>query len=314
LFLTAGLSYDRVTFPANHRNTPISSGKETKDLFGPKAALVYSPSDWLTMRGAYARSLGGVSLDQSYRLEPTQLAGFIQTFRSVIPESVAGSVSAPTFDTYGAAVDLKFKTGTYIGVQAEMLSSEVNQRIGVFDFHDLHPPIVPSSARERLKFDERSIGITVNQLLAEQWSAGVAYKFVASELNNHFLDADNPAVIRSGFTNANNTARSDLHRFGSYLLFNHRSGFFARGEANWFAQDNILRTYHTNSARVRVELPHDEFPQFNIYIGWRFPRQRGDVTFGVLNLGGRDYHLNPLNSYAELPHERVYAAQLRLRF
>ena len=42
--------------------------------------------------------------------------------------------------------------------------------------------------------------------------------------------------------------------------------------------------------------------------------QRGDIALGVLNLGDTDYHLNPLNSYAELPHERVFTARLRLRF
>ena len=75
-----------------------------------------------------------------------------------------------------------------------------------------------------------------------------------------------------------------------------------------------MHTYDTNLTRVQIDLPSDAFSQFNLYIGWRFPRQRGDLTLGVMNVGGDDYHLNPLNSYAELPHERVYAAQLRLRF
>jgi tetratricopeptide (TPR) repeat protein len=312
LFVTAGLSYDNVEYPENFRSPPISPGQRSKDLLGPKAALAYSPQDWMTVRGIYARSLGGVSLDQSYRLEPTQLAGFVQTFRSVIPESVVGSVSAPTFETYGAALDLKFRTSTYVGIEAEMLSSDVDQELGVFESQ--FPNVVPSSTRQRLGFEERSIGVSLNQLLAEQWSAGVSYRFTSSELNVRLLDADNSGTAANGFTNANNAARSDLRHLAAYLLFHRPSGFFARAEANWFAQDNILHTYDTNSARVQIGLPSDEFPQFNFFLGWRLLRQRGDVTFGVLNVGGGDYHLNPLNSYPELPHERVYAAQLRLRF
>ena len=250
-------------------------------------------------------------------MEPTQLAGFIQTFRSVIPESVVGSVSAPTFETYGAALDLKFRTGAYIGIQAEMLSSDVNANVGVFDYVNFTVPMLPSSTRERLQFDERSVGITLNQLLADQWSCGVSYKFTSSELDLHLLEI--PTNIYWSFTNAENTARSDLHQFDAYVLFNQPSGFFARVDANWFHQDNTLKTFMRlgsgfDTARVEVKLPGDEFPQFNVYVGWRFPRQLGDLTLGVLNVGGGDYHLNPLNSYAELPHERVYAAQLRLRF
>jgi hypothetical protein len=309
LLLTAGLSYDQVTFPENHRLPPISEGEDTRDLLGPKAAVVYGPAEWIAFRGSYTRSLGGVTLDQSYRLEPTQLAGFVQTFRSVIPESVAGSVSAPLFDTYDAAVDLKFKSGTYVGLHAGMLSSEVDQKFGVFDFVNLLAPAVPSSSRERLRFDERSAGITLNQLLPEGWSCGASYQFVSSELNTRLTD-----VPVSVFTNADDTARSDLHHAAAYVLFNHPSGFFAGAEANWYLQDNTLRSHDTNSSPVHLELPGDEFPQVNLSAGWRFARQRGDVTLGVLNVAGEDYHLNPLNSYAELPHERVFTARLRLRF
>jgi hypothetical protein len=169
-----------------------------------------------------------------------------------------------------------------------------------------------SSTRERLGFEERAVGITLNQLLGNQWSAGASYRFTSSELNAHLLEI--PTSIFANFTNANNTAKSDLHQVGAYILFNHRSGFFARAEANWYEQDNSLRTYNATAARIKIDLPSDIFTQVNLYVGWRFPRQRGDVTFGVLNVGDGDYHLNPLNSYAELPHERVYTAQLRLRF
>ena len=62
------------------------------------------------------------------------------------------------------------------------------------------------------------------------------------------------------------------------------------------------------------DLPGDDFWQFNLYAGYRFPRLRGAVTVGVLNLGGEDYHLNPLTPYNELPHERVFVARLRLNF
>ena len=50
------------------------------------------------------------------------------------------------------------------------------------------------------------------------------------------------------------------------------------------------------------------------YIGYRFPRERGDITIGVLNLADEDYRLNSLNPYVDLPRERLFYARLRLNF
>ena len=50
-------------------------------------AVVWSPLREVTLRGVFSRALGGVSFDESFRLEPTQLAGFNQSFRSIISES-----------------------------------------------------------------------------------------------------------------------------------------------------------------------------------------------------------------------------------
>src|SRR5262249_37658972 len=99
LLLTGGVAFDQISFPINHRSPPVSDGETTRDQVSPKAALVWTPCPELTLRGIYSRSLGGVSFDESFRLEPTQLAGFNQSFRTIINESVAGSVSAPKYET-----------------------------------------------------------------------------------------------------------------------------------------------------------------------------------------------------------------------
>ncbi len=101
LWLTAGLAYDEVKYPDNFRAPPISAGQDQHAQFGPKAALVWSPIPQATARAFYARSLGGVSLDESYRLEPTQLGGFPQAFRSLISESAVGSVAARLTTRWG---------------------------------------------------------------------------------------------------------------------------------------------------------------------------------------------------------------------
>jgi len=114
-----------------------------------------------------------VTFDESFRLEPTQLAGFSQSFRNLISESVVGSVTAPTYETIGAALDLKFKSRTYVGIQGQFLNSEVNREVGVFDFSGAlppPPPIQPSSTAEHLDYDEYSTAATINQLISTSWS------------------------------------------------------------------------------------------------------------------------------------------------
>jgi len=88
-------------------------------------------------------------------------------------------------------------------------------------------------------------------------------------------------------------------------LFNHPSGFFARADAVW---------YHQHNTGYNPELPESDFVQENVFIGWRFLQRRLEVMLGILDLGNHDYHLNPLNVYAELPRERTFIARLNFIF
>src|SRR5204863_447221 len=82
-------------FPTDYRNSPIVSGEDSRDRLSPKAGVIWNPVGNLFVRGAYTQSLGGVSFDESVSLEPNQVAGFNQVFRSIISESVVGSVAGP---------------------------------------------------------------------------------------------------------------------------------------------------------------------------------------------------------------------------
>ena len=202
---------------------------------------------------------------------------------------------------------MKFKTRTYIGIQGEFLRSKVNQSIGVFDrfINDPNEPpftvrIVPSSTRQHLDYSEDAASITLNQLLSEAWAFGAQYSFVRSE-----LDVTHPQLtplVRSRLDSVNG---AELHNLNLSLLFNHPSGFFAQAESHWYWQQN---------SGAAASLPGDSFQQLNLFCGYRFPRQRGDITVGVLNATDEDYRLNPVTAYAELPRKAVFYARLRFRF
>jgi outer membrane receptor protein involved in Fe transport len=52
LRLSAGLAYDYLDFPANSEIPPLSTEQKHKDQISPKAALEWSPTRHLTVRGA----------------------------------------------------------------------------------------------------------------------------------------------------------------------------------------------------------------------------------------------------------------------
>jgi len=294
VWLTGGFAYDDITFPSNFRHPPLSEGEDHRSLFGPKIGLVYEVDPHVTLRGLFAKSLGGVSLDDSYRLEPTQIAGFPQAFRNLIPESVVGSVAAPEYRTYGGALDFKFGASTYAGLQLERLEADVRQTIGYFLFDNLDS-YDPSSMPENLYYRETSLMASVNQLFGEHFAAGVNYKFSKAAFTDSFPEL--PA--------ANRDEEARLHQFSGYVLFNSRSGFFARAESHWYQQQNL---------GYSQPIPGDHFWQHNLFAGYRLAHRRVELLLGILNLTDQDYHLNPLNVYSELPRERTLMARLNFQF
>ncbi len=300
VWLTGGVSYDYLKMPANYRTPPLSAGTEERHRLGPKAAIVWSPIAEVTLRGIYSQTLGGVSLDQSYRLEPTQLAGFPQAFRTVISESLVGSVAGPEHDVMGAALDLKFGMGTYVGLQVDRVTSDVERTIGVFRIQNSAAPYLPSTTGEDLNYEENSFSITANQLLGNGFVAGASYRVTRSELESTLPEI--PVAVLPG------AARDEsawLHQIGGYLLYNHPSGFFARFDARYYQQSN--RGYTPDQ-------PGDEFVQLDLQAGYRCFRRRVELAVGILNLTDQDYRLNPLTPYNELPRERVFAARFSFRF
>jgi tetratricopeptide (TPR) repeat protein len=306
LSITGGLSYDRLTFPTNYRNPPIIDGEDSRDRLSPKIGVIWNPLGNLYIRGAYTQSLGGVSFDQSVGLEPNQVAGFNQVFRSIISESIVGSVAAPTYDNAGILIEDRFSTGTYLGLQAIALQSDVDRTVGTFDAFlapfggRIDPPIVSSSTPQQLRYEEQSVVATVNQLVGDEWSFGARYQFMHSNLRTTFTEI--PTAVIPG---ADHTEEATLHQATLFALYNHPSGFFARAEAYWARQSNV---------GYAPDIPGDEIIQFNVYAGYRFRRNFGDITLGFLNINDQDYKLNPLNYYNELPRERTFVARVRFNF
>ena len=304
LQLIGGLAYDYITFPENFRTAPVSGDEKTEDRLSPKAGLIWTPLKNTTARFAFTRSLSGASVDQSYQIEPSQVAGFIQNYRSIIPESIAGENAGAKFETFDLSLEQKFHTGTYLGVSGEMLNSTVNRVDGAFDYYPPYQPYaVPSGLNENLDYWERTLQVTANQLLGRDWSLGASYRLSEATLNDNYPDAQD-AFFYSDFQPSQRT-KGVLQQVDLTAIFNHPGGFFAEGEALWFGQSNQGYT---------PDEPGDDFWQFNLYAGYHFLRRKGEISVGLLNVTGQDYNLNPLNIYNELPRSRTLAVSLQFNF
>jgi tetratricopeptide (TPR) repeat protein len=308
LQLIGGLAYDSITFPENFRTAPVSGNDTIKNQLSPKAGLIWTPAENTTARFAYTRSLTGASVDQSYQLEPSQVAGFIQNYRSIIPESIAGANAGAQFETYDLSLEQKFRTGTYLVISGEILKSTVDRMDGDFDYNPFsvtQPYPVPSGLREDLDYQEKTLQFTASQLLGKEWSLGANYRLSQAVLNDNYVDV--PDSLIGGFMNFQPRQRTQgiLNQLDLTAICNLPTGFFAEGEAQWFGQNN---TGYTPAE------PGDDFWQFNLFAGYRSPRRKMEATIGLLNIAGQDYNLNPLNIYNELPRTRTLEVSLQFNF
>jgi outer membrane receptor protein involved in Fe transport len=306
LRLLGGVSWDRLRFPENFRLPPVAATEQTDEDVLPKAGVLWRPARDTTLRAAYSQSLGGMSLDQSFSLEPTQIAGINQAWRSLIPESLAGSIAGAQFKTWGAALDQGFSTGTYLGLSAEWLQSEAQQTVGVYESSPpFVPPFInPSSTRESLHFDERRLSIHVHQLVAREWSFGLGYRLSQAELDQSFPQIPASAGQFGGFSK-HSQLEAILHQVTLNALYNHPSGYFGQAQALFYAQDN---------RQDAAGLDDDQFWQLNLFAGYRFPGRRAELRLGLLNVTSQDYRLNPLNVIAALPRERTFFLGLKINF
>jgi len=303
LNLTAGLTYDWLHYPLNIDTSPITEAEDDTARLSPKAGVVWTPAKETHVRAAYTRSLGGVFFDNSFRLEPTQVAGFNQAFRSLAPESAVGLVPATRFETAGIGLDQKFASNTYLGLEGEWLRSRGSRLVGVLSNSLFIPtPDTAGSTRQTLEYEEMTALLTVNQLIGRDWALGARYRLSQAELTGRFVDVP---LSANNVSQINQDEQALLHQLTLFVNYNHPAGFFAQFQSIWSSQNN--RGYGGTR-------PGDDFWQHNISAGYRFARRRAEVQLALLNLTDRDYQLNPLNLYSELPRERTFAATLKFNF
>jgi hypothetical protein len=275
------------------------------DRFSSKLGFTFAPRSWITFRGAYTESLGGVSFDESVRLEPVQLAGFNQAFRTIISEAFAGSVEAPVYKNLGLNVDGNLTSRTWWSISFDRLQEDVERVTGAFDF--LIAPIfpfpgfavLPGGTTEQLAYQETTWNAGINQLIGDQYALGASFRRTDAGLQRRFPQVP---VIAAIDTHDEVT----LDEFTLQANWNSPAGWFARAEAGWYRQDATGTTSGSTST--------DSFGQMNFQTGRRFQHNRSEISIGVLNLTDTDYRLNPLTYTRALPRTRTGFIRCRVTF
>jgi hypothetical protein len=233
--------------------------------------------------------MGGLFNDSSTLIEPSEVAGFNQAYRTLLEESI---VPGTQFETWGVGVDHKFPTRTYVNLEGELLNSDSDQQVPYIK--EGFPPLAFGD-KQRLDYKEKDLGLNVNQLLGDDLSIGAAYHLIAADES-----------LKNGPPLGSFVYQSTLDEVSLFANYNLPCGFFSQFQANWWDQGG-------NKGFTPNE-PGDDFWQFNCFAGYRFPRRHIEIQVGVLNLANQDYHLDPLTFYLEQAHVRTFVSSLKFNF
>jgi Tfp pilus assembly protein PilF len=300
LRLTAGATYDWERFPLNVNIPPLSSQEDERARLSPKVGVDWTAPEGTRLRADYTRSMSGLLNDSSTLIEPSEVAGFNQAFRSLIPESAGfGTPPATRLETWGLGADHKFATGTYLDVEGQLLSSEGNQLIGAWNSPPVPVPSAVSDLPQSQYFQEKDAFVSVSQLIGKELSVGARYSLTSVDLSSRL-------ALPAGTANAQlynlheNSTLNGLSLFGNFAV---PCGFFSQLQANWWDQFNTLPGEGG-----------DGFWQFNFYAGYRFPGRHIEAAVGVVNLANQDYHIDPVTYFLEQAHTRTFMASLKFNF
>jgi hypothetical protein len=301
LRLTGGLTYDWEHYPLNIGSPPLVNQETDKGRLSPKIGIDWTLPEGTRVRADFTRSMGGLINDSSTSIEPTEIAGFNQAFRSLIPQSTGfGTPPALVFQTYGLGIDHKFPTGTYIDGEAQVLTSQGNQLIG--GYSAAPGALTLADLSQSQYFQEKDVFASISQLIGKDVSVGGRYTLTAVDVT-----ADDWMGVT--YPQHENSTLNEFSLFGNCFL---PCGFFSSFQANWWIQHNA-DTYY-NAAGAALQEPGAQFWQCNLYAGYRFPRRHIEMAIGLVNMFNQGYNVDPVTYFLEQSRTRTLMASLKFNF
>ena len=299
---TGGVTYDYEHYPLNIGSPPLSNTETDRERVSPKVGVDWMLPDNTRLRASYTRSLGGLINDSSTTIEPTEIGGFNQAFRSLIPQSAGfGTPPALMFETWGIGIDHKFPTGTYVDAEGQFLTSTGNQLIGAWTGT---PALTLNDLNQWQYFQEKDAFVSISQLIGSDLAVGARYTLTAADVTAN----DSSSVTGLQYLqNHENSTLNELTLFANFYL---PVGFFAQADANWWVQHNAYNNFGAGG----LAEPGNDFWQLNFWAGYRFPRRHVEAAIGLLNVCNQGYNIDPITYYLEQARTRTLVASLKFNF
>jgi len=280
-----GVAGDRIVYPANLFTEPVTAGQDRASRISPKVGVVWEPNDRWTVRAAHSESLGGITFEESFRLEPVQFAGFTQGVRSLIPEAVAGATVAPRFRLDGVGISARWPGSFYFNLEAEQRTSEARRLPGVFVIRLL--PARPESLRESLSLRETHVSVSAHWMVTPRWTVTFGSQWLDAEFEQVFpespgFDFDQHSKLLAPFVR---------------LMWNSPSGWFLRMETTWRDQ--------RNESAGRIPDERNAWDT-SMQMGYRARSLRWSSTIGVMNGFDDDLAFDALTVPLPLQLERAF--------
>ncbi len=285
----AGASGDWVEYPVNLFTIPLTAGTGQRSRISPKVGLVWEPNERWSLRAAHAESIGGLTFEESFRLEPVQFAGFTQGVRSLIPEAVGANSAAPKFDVDGLGATLKWAGRFYLDIEGTERRSETPQAQGIFAFTQL-VRAAPRLIQSQLGLRERQLSVNAFWIITPQWSVTTGFDWLDTRHEQIFPLLAAYDIIQ----------RSRLFAPKARVSWNSPKGFFAQAEATWFRQREEIPTFAFARNRWNTDLT----------VGYRAPSLKWTASTGVVNLWNQDLALGALTVPRPLPLQRAFFGRI----
>jgi outer membrane receptor protein involved in Fe transport len=267
----------------------------------PKFGIHIELTDNLDLRGFYTKYLNGLYFDNSFSIQPNQLAGFNQAYRNLVPQSVVGLVPAAEIQSYGSGLDFRSPSGNiFSGIEFVVSSSDAQRGVGAMtNSTGLPIPDTHLTLDQYLEFTENRLSAYFNHIVGSYVTLGMNYTLADSRLHSRF------PVLPTNLTNLDSIEYVDnslLFQGEFSLLYNHPSGWFGR----WASRID----HQWNDA----PFPDESIWRHDILLGYRFPRRRLEVMVGVQNLTDQSPQINPLNFPRQMAPQRTIYVQAVVSF
>lgn len=291
LKITGGASFVDMSFPKNFRHPPTVSGEQSRNNFSPKVGLIYQPGTTWIVQGMYSQSLGSVSLEGAYRLEPTQVSGLTQTFRTLIPESQFGSISGQEVEI--AAMSVTFNPTDRVSFRLDAANREACSEDSFGIFSRFLPATVwtPDQTPVLFDFRERELVVAAQALVHDNFTVNLRHEYENTRVEQTYTE------IPMGVSPLSpRVFEGDSHLTTGTMVYSHQSGLFARTDLIGM----ILRNRSSSPT-----LGDEDVFLANLGVGFRTRGRRLEVEVGVLNLFDQSFIVNGLSSSLDLPRERA---------